>query len=116
VLRGGYNRKERLNVWRSSYSVCGTALSTPELGVDSGYIRSLFEVRGGSMVSDTDTFVEHVDHLILMAGKRPAVWGNPLLSTTPTSMAIRELAERTEVLEEVVRGMALELRRLKNDE
>ena len=68
------------------------------------------------MGPDTDTFAEAVDHLIHMAGKRRAVWGNPLLSSTPTSMAIRDLAERTEVLEEVVREMALELQRLKNNE
>ncbi len=68
------------------------------------------------MVPDTSTFAEHVDQLIHVAGKRPAVWGNPLLSTTPTSMAIRDLAERTELLEEVVREMARELQRLKNGE
>jgi hypothetical protein len=82
--------------------------------VDWTYICSPFELRGGSMVPDT--FAEAVDQLIHIAGKRPAVWGNPLLSSTPTSMAIRDLAERVEVLEEAVREMALELQRSKNDE
>lgn len=68
------------------------------------------------MVSDTDVLAEAVGQLTHIAGKRPARWGNPLLSSTPTSMAIRDLAERTEALEEAVREMALELQRFKNDE
>ena len=67
------------------------------------------------MISDTDTLAEDVN-LIHLAGTRPVVWGNPLLSTTPTSMAIRDLAERLELLEDAVRVMALELQRLKDDE
>ena len=68
------------------------------------------------MVPDSDTFAEAVDQLVHIAGKRPAVWGNPLLSSTPTPMAIRDLAERVEVLEETVREMALELQRVKTDQ
>jgi len=66
------------------------------------------------MISDADTLAEdvHVSHL---GRKRAPVWGNPLLSTTPVSMAIRDLAERTEALEDAVRAMSLELQRLKDD-
>jgi hypothetical protein len=35
--------------------------------------------------------------------------GNPLLSTTPTSIAVQELAARTEALEKAVREIALEV-------
>ncbi len=53
----------------------------------------------------TDTPVERVDRL-LRAGKEP------LLSTTPTSVAIRELLFRTEALEQAVREIALEVQKL----
>ncbi len=39
-------------------------------------------------------------------------WGNPLLSSTPVSLAIRELAERTVALEKAVQEIALDLQRL----
>ena len=59
----------------------------------------------------TDTLTEQVDSLV-QPSQRPLVWGHPRMSTTPTSVAIRELAERTEALEETVRLIALEVQRL----
>jgi hypothetical protein len=59
----------------------------------------------------TDTLMERVEQLI-PASEPPPEWGNPLLSTTPTPLAVRELALRTEALENAVREIALELRNL----
>ena len=42
----------------------------------------------------TDTLMERVNNLV-QARDAPPEWGNPLLSTTPTSRAVRELAVRT---------------------
>ena len=56
-----------------------------------------------------DTLIERVEKLIHAGSPE---WGNPLLSTTPTSLAVRELAVRTEALEEIVRELALEVQRL----
>ena len=53
----------------------------------------------------TDTLIERVDNLI-EAGKEP------LLTTTTTSVAIRELAARNEALEDAVREIALEVHKL----
>ena len=53
----------------------------------------------------TDTLVERVDKLV-HAGREP------LLSTTPTSVVIRELLSRTEALERAIGEIALELQRL----
>ena len=50
----------------------------------------------------TSTLMERVDRLV-EAGKEP------LLTTTPTSVAIRELAARIEALENAVREIALEV-------
>lgn len=52
----------------------------------------------------TDSLLERVDELV-QANKQP------LLSTTSTTDAIRELAARTEALEKAVREIALEFRR-----
>jgi hypothetical protein len=52
-----------------------------------------------------DTLIERVDKLVQM---RKA----PLLSTTSTSVAIRELAARTEALENALREIALEVQKL----
>jgi len=60
--------------------------------------------------------VERVDELLQQQGERPLVWGNPLLSTTPTSMAIHDLGLRIEALEEAVREIALEAQRLLDDD
>ena len=59
----------------------------------------------------TDTLMERVDNLV-HARNAPPEWGNPLLSTTPTSLAVRELAVRTEALEKAVREIALEVQKL----
>jgi len=60
-------------------------------------------------MSLTGTLAERVDELVPHPGKRPLVWGNPLLSVTPTPMAVRELAVRIEALENAVREIALEV-------
>jgi hypothetical protein len=52
-----------------------------------------------------ETLIERVDQLV-EASKRP------ILSTTPTTDAIGELAARTEALEKAVREIALEVQRL----
>ncbi|MFZ1880012.1 MAG: hypothetical protein WAU41_07595 [Gaiellaceae bacterium] len=60
----------------------------------------------------THTLLERVDELIQPPSERPLVWGNPLLSVTPTSMALRDLALRTVALETAVREIAGEVQRL----
>lgn len=62
-------------------------------------------------VGKTDTLIERVDAAI-QAGKEPLEWGSPQLSTTPTSLAVRELAAQLEALENAVREIALEVQRL----
>jgi hypothetical protein len=52
----------------------------------------------------SDTLIERVEKIV-DAHKRP------LLSTTPNSDAVRELAARTEALEEAVREIALEVQK-----
>ena len=51
-----------------------------------------------------DTLIERVDELV--RGREP------LLSTTPTSVAIRELFARNEALEHAMREIALEVQKL----
>ena len=63
------------------------------------------------MQTKTDTLVERVERLV-QAEDPPLVWGNPRLSSTPTSLAIRELAARTEALQDAVREIAREVQRL----
>jgi hypothetical protein len=58
----------------------------------------------------TDTLMERVATLV--PPSRQLEWGNPLLSTTPTSLAIRELALRVEALENALREVALEVQNL----
>ena len=58
-----------------------------------------------------DTLIERVDKLV-HASKAPPEWGSPLLSTTPKSVAIQEIAARTEALEKAVREIALEVQKL----
>lgn len=62
----------------------------------------------------TDTLVERVDELVHPV-ERPLVWGNPLLSTTPTSLAVHDLALRVEALEAAVGEIARALQRLSDD-
>ena len=59
----------------------------------------------------TDTLSERVDKLV-QAGKVPLGWGSPLLSVTPTCIAIRQLAVQFEALENAVRAVALEVQKL----
>ena len=58
-----------------------------------------------------ETLMERVAKLVPARDAGPE-WGSPLLSTTPTPIAIRELALRTEALESAVRELALEVQRL----
>jgi hypothetical protein len=62
-------------------------------------------------LSETDSLIERVDKLV-QAHKAPREWGNPQLSTTPDSLAIRELAAQTEALQIAVREVALEVQKL----
>ncbi len=57
------------------------------------------------METFTDTLIERVDKLV-RASKRP------LLSTTPDSVAVRELAAQVEALENAVREIAREVQKL----
>ena len=63
----------------------------------------------------TTTLLERVDELIQPPSERPLIWGNPLLSVTPVSMAIRDLALRTVALETAVREIASEVQRLSDE-
>jgi hypothetical protein len=62
-------------------------------------------------VKGTDSLIERVDKLV-EAGKMPLGWGNPRLSTTPTPLAVRELATQVEALENAVREIASEVQKL----
>lgn len=62
-------------------------------------------------VKATDSLVERVDMLI-EAAKAPLEWGSPRLSTTPTSLALRELVAQVEALESAVREIAFEVQKL----
>jgi hypothetical protein len=52
-----------------------------------------------------------VDTLI-QAGKVPLVWGSPLVLTTPTSLAIHQLAVQAEALEKAIREIARVVQKL----
>jgi hypothetical protein len=60
--------------------------------------------------TSTDTMMERVNSLV--PPSKPVEWGSPLHSTTPTSIAIHELALRTQALEHAVREIARELEKL----
>jgi len=62
-------------------------------------------------LDETDTLIERVD-AVIQAGKEPLEWGSPHLSTTPTSLAVQELAAQVEALENAVREVALEVQKL----
>jgi hypothetical protein len=62
-------------------------------------------------VDKTHTLIERVDKLV-QAGRAPREWGSPLLSTTPTSLAVQELAAQVEALENAMREIALEVQKL----
>jgi len=73
-------------------------------------LESLTDTLAGR-VNKTDTLIERVEKLV-QTGKAPPEWGSPLLSTTPTSVAVRELAAQVEALENAVREIALEVQKL----
>jgi hypothetical protein len=60
----------------------------------------------------TDALMERVDKLVPPTSSDQLEWGNPLLSTTPTSISIRDLAFRVEALEKALRETALEVQKL----
>jgi hypothetical protein len=55
--------------------------------------------------------MERVKRLLPPSEGAP-VWGSPLLSTTPRSLAIPQLAARVEALENAVREISLEVQKL----
>ena len=59
----------------------------------------------------TETLGKRVNELVSPSKTTPE-WGSPLLSTTPTPIAIKELALRLEALEDAVREIALEVEKL----
>ncbi len=59
----------------------------------------------------TDTLMQRVDKLV-QPDEPQLEWGSPLLSTTPTAIAIHELALRTETLAKALREIALEVQKL----
>ena len=65
------------------------------------------------MESLTDTLMERVEKLVPPT-KPSHEWGSPVLSTTPTPLAIQDLALRLEALENAVREIALEVHNLSN--
>ena len=60
-----------------------------------------------------DTLMERVNKLI-QAVDRPLEWGHPLSSVTPKTLAIQDLASRTQALEDAVREIALEVQKITN--
>ena len=59
----------------------------------------------------TNTLVERVDKLI-DARNAPVEWGHPRLSVTPRALAIEQLTQRMEALENALREIALEVQKL----
>jgi hypothetical protein len=51
----------------------------------------------------------------LLHPSKPLEWGHPLVSTTPTSVAIDELTRRTEALENALREVALAVQKLSDE-
>ena len=71
--------------------------------------------KGGSVESLTGSLNDRVERL-LHPSKRPLEWGHPLVSTTPTSVAIQELTLRIEAVEKALREIALEVEKLSDEE
>ena len=67
------------------------------------------------MESLTDTLIERVGKLV-EARNAPREWGSPHLSVTPTALAVRELAQQVEALQQAVWEIALEVQRLLSEE
>ena len=70
--------------------------------------------QGCSAESLTDSLTDRVERLLHPS--KPLEWGHPLVSTTPTSVAIDELTRRTEALENALREIALEVQKLTDAE
>lgn len=68
-------------------------------------------VRKPGLETLTGTLVERVEDLVSPGNQAPE-WGRPRLSTTPTSIAIRELAIQVEALARAVHEIALEVQKL----
>lgn len=66
------------------------------------------------METPRNTLVDRVEELDKRGG-RPLVWGNPLLTVTPRSLAIRDLAVRVVALEDALRDLALQVEQLSTD-
>ena len=66
------------------------------------------------MDTKTETLVERVDRLV-QPRNSPRMWGNPRLSSTPASLAIRELSVQNEALQDAVRGSQKKSRGSRND-
>jgi hypothetical protein len=66
------------------------------------------------MESLTETLMERVQEL-LPARDTSHKWGSALQSTTPRSVAVQDLAVRTDALEQVVREMAVALQQLADE-
>ena len=62
----------------------------------------------------TGTLLDRVNRL-LPAADAQREWGNASLSTTPTSLAVQDLAGRVEALENAVRELAREVERLSTE-
>jgi hypothetical protein len=60
----------------------------------------------------TEALMERVDKLVPAPSSQQLEWGHPLLSTTPATIAVRELAVRVEALEKALREIALEVESL----
>jgi len=59
----------------------------------------------------TDTLVERVEKLV-DARNAPLEWGHPRLSVTPRALAIRQLTQRMEAVENALLEIALEVQKL----
>jgi len=59
----------------------------------------------------TDTLVERVEKLI-NARHEPVEWGDPRLSVTPRALAIEQLTQRMEALENALLEIALKVQKL----
>ena len=64
-----------------------------------------------AMETLTDTLVERVQVLV-GPDRSPIEWGSPLLSTTPTPVAIQQLAIQVAALQEAVREIAADVHKL----
>lgn len=58
-----------------------------------------------------DTLLDRVTKLV-EASKSPPGWGDPHLSTTPSSLAIGELARELDALRDAVQEIAVEVQKL----